>query len=564
MVWKINCIDDFSLGDLIPSNGNQETIQHNAVSGFAQATQIAVQPLIRDSLHLKNAYDCGGSTLSIIQRLFEESDHPAVKEWVKHVKEWISTDDWPESNSWLQSFLTALKHVSTTDNQDFANKNSGDGSPMANPFSGPGSFQNPIIIEGPMGNRKSFNFPRPDQSPRLTQICDYITMNSSKWALSPLMKRIRDGKKPDPSLDPYLWSKFSMNESPEYTRGLREKGVFLFEIFRIVSCDELDLFVIPTLYDMGIGMKDREWEKGPMFERGGVIRYPTLIQNDKSFEKAHRTRYALHSTLSGFGGREIIRIPRSFVQKQYVGRPIVDKNNNPKFGDYIAMMRENTVKAMVSKEDFDTEYRTVPGIGSIHDLVLDRTKPGTGYREGMSETEFLHITMSQAAMGNKKRSNPDSVRDNFRPADWGRDIDWPYNSDESLIPYLNSKSKKIVRPFERMNDRELMSWMAGINTAAVEGQDIGDSVNSASVIFVPTWKDSRGRKTADLTQGMGDYYSDIIRCGECNGRTLVMLPSGNELEATDCPHCDFTGGLNTSHLVEGNPRQVMAHHRTNR
>jgi hypothetical protein len=333
--------------------------------------------------------------------------------------------------------------------------------------------------------------------------------------------------------------------------------------------------VIPCLYDMGIGHQlsyanEDGWEKGPMLERGGVVRYPTIIQNMKDWNAAHKMQSQFHKLVSGYGGREIIRIPRTMIQKQYVGRAIVDKNNNPKFGDYIVMMRENTRARSSNPVELRSDYKTVPGIGSIHELVFMNDYD---YIAG-EKSEFLHITMSQAAMGNKKRSNPENSCpfDNFRPDvmngmnDAGeRKFTWPFNSDESLIPYAKSKSKKIIRPFERMNDVELMSWMVGINTADAEGINIGERLgDSASIIFIPTWKDARGRMTADLTQGMGDYYSDIIRCGECNGRTLVMLPSGNELEAADCPHCTFTGGLNTSHLVEGNPRPVMQSIRANR
>jgi len=111
--------------------------------------------------------------------------------------------------------------------------------------------------------------------------------------------------------------------------------------------------------------------------------------------------------------------------------------------------------------------------------------------------------------------------------------------------------------------------MVGMTTADAENHDISDGSRvdestGKKIIFVPTWKDRRERATLNLTDGKGDYYSDIIRCGECNGRTLVMLPSGNELEACECPHCAATGGLNTSHLVEGNPMPQITPLRPNR
>ena len=137
-----------------------------------------------------------------------------------------------------------------------------------------------------------------------------------------------------------------------------------------------------------------------------------------------------------------------------------------------------------------------------------------------------------------------------------------------MNPWLTSKADKKVRPFEKARVEELMSWMMGMTTADAENHSIGEGASGSkakpSIVKIPTWKDTRGRKTLDLTRGMGDYYSDIIRCGECNGRTLVMLPSGNELEACDCPHCSSTGGLNTSHLVEGNPMQPITGMRAHR
>jgi hypothetical protein len=316
------------------------------------------------------------------------------------------------------------------------------------------------------------------------------------------------------------------------------------------------------------------WEKGPMKEPGGPARYPPEVQSTPLFQKCYRTGFNLHQHIAGLSGYHLLRIPRSLVCRQFSGRAVVDKNNEPKFGDYIVMLRE--------REDLDDKrtgpefrrrdmtYKTVQGMDGISDLVK------TGKHSEYRDTEFLHVTMSQAALGNKKRGNVGGVAshyDYFNPKRYdgnaGPSKDaWVFNSGESMNPWLNSKADKKVRPFEKAKVEELMSWMMGMTTADAENHSIGEGAGGSkakpSIVKIPTWKDTRGRKTLDLTRGMGDYYSDIIRCGECNGRTLVMLPSGNELEACDCPHCSSTGGLNTSHLVEGNPMQPITGMRAHR
>ena len=316
-----------------------------------------------------------------------------------------------------------------------------------------------------------------------------------------------------------------------------------------------------------------------MKEKGGTLRYPNDIQGQATFNHAHRARRMVAQTIPGSAGYHLLRIPRSIVCKQYTGRGVVDKTNEPKFGDYLMLVTNDPVDREWNArldEGHGGALKTVVRADGISDIVCNGGAGG-------KRVELLHITMSQAAMGNKKRTNPEnpSPYEYFQPSHYDgspmgagakrmqptRD-QWVFNSHDSMTPWAGSKAKKKVRPFERAENPELMSWLMGMTTADAENHSIGDTARTTSagvkVVYVPTWKDHRGRKTLDLTRGMGNYYSDIIRCGECNGRTLVMRPSGNELEACDCPHCEGAGGLNTSHLVEGNPMPVITGLRAHR
>jgi hypothetical protein len=232
MVWKLTKLTDewgssdySDLKDQIKAMVDEESIDN-----FSKVIQIAVQPHIRDSLHLRKSYDSGRSVLSITQRLLEDSDEKIVKEWVLRAKLYVDaalrTKQYDEtmfkSNaaanpSWLQTFLTAMKYQTTPlGHRGHPHNSAGRKSE--------GTFEHPVILEGPMGSRKEFNFPGPHISPRMTQICDYITMNSSKWANSPLMKRVRNDYTP-------IFGRNSRKPNHPNTHGESERRECIFSRF---------------------------------------------------------------------------------------------------------------------------------------------------------------------------------------------------------------------------------------------------------------------------------------------------------------------------------------------
>ena len=69
--------------------------------------------------------------------------------------------------------------------------------------------------------------------------------------------------------------------------------------------------------------------------------------------------------------------------------------------------------------------------------------------------------------------------------------------------------------------------------------------------FVPAFKDKRGVKTIDQSQGTRPYWSDVLRCKICNGQCKVLLKEAPIKVIFDCPHCGESGCIDCTHLQSG-------------
>ena len=104
------------------------------------------------------------------------------------------------------------------------------------------------------------------------------------------------------------------------------------------------------------------------------------------------------------------------------------------------------------------------------------------------------------------------------------------------------------------NELDMLSYTIGrtrfndILSQTVGGQNSVE-VNESGDSFVPTWRDKRKPAVIDRSTRGRYHFHDLIRCRQCNGRVIIMLPSGNALTAHPCPHCADAGGLDTSHLT---------------
>lgn len=66
--------------------------------------------------------------------------------------------------------------------------------------------------------------------------------------------------------------------------------------------------------------------------------------------------------------------------------------------------------------------------------------------------------------------------------------------------------------------------------------------------FVPAWKDKRKLKLIDKAKGTIPYWSDVVRCSICNGRSKVYLKEQPVTVIFDCPHCGEGGSIDCSYL----------------